>query len=65
MKEELESLEQRLEQLLNLAHNLSSEKEELIARVAALEADKQRMQEKMRAAAARIADVMERLPHDL
>ena len=65
MKEELELLEQRLEQLLTLVRQLSAEKGELIARVATLEADKKRMLEKMQAAAARIADVMERLPDEL
>ena len=65
MKAELESLEQRLEQLLALVDALAAEKRELSARVTALEADKKRMLEKMQAAANRIADVMERLPHEL
>lgn len=65
MKAELETLEQRLEQLLDLVADLSAENRELQARLTALEADKKRMMEKMQAAAARIADVMERLPHEL
>lgn len=65
MKAELEALEQRLEQLLTLVEHLSSDKRDLLVRVATLEADKQRMLDKMHAAAARIADVMERLPHEL
>ena len=65
MKAELELLEQRLEQLLTLVDALAAEKRELSARVVSLEADKKRMLEKMQTAAARIADVMERLPHEL
>ena len=65
MKAELETLEQRLEQLLALVTQISADKRELIARVTALEDDKKRMMEKMQAAAARIVDVMERLPHEL
>jgi chromosome segregation ATPase len=65
MKAEIELLEQRVEQLLDLVHSLDAANRDLKLRVSTLEADKTRMLEKMQAAAARIADVMERLPHEL
>lgn len=62
MDAELTALEQKLDDMLSLCGRLRAENQELRARVAGLEGEKQRLSEKMDAARGRLESLVTRLP---
>lgn len=62
MDNELAQLEQRIDQLIALNHKLRSENSDLRARIAALEADKHRLGDKLQRAIAGVEAALQQLP---
>lgn len=62
MKIELDSLEQKVDQVLGKCRSLEDENRQLRAQVAALEADKLALTEKMEAARSRLETLVTQLP---
>ncbi|MCB1906054.1 MAG: hypothetical protein KDH15_01695 [Rhodocyclaceae bacterium] len=62
MDAELSRLEQQIEQLATLYHQLTSENRELRDRLAVVEADNRRLRDKVEIAAVRVEAVLEQLP---
>lgn len=62
MEQELLALEERIEQFITLCRNLRAENQELRTRVAGLETERNRLNEKIEAACARLEALMARLP---
>lgn len=62
MKVELESLEQKVDQVLGVCAGLRDENRELRAKVSALEADKRTLSEKVETARVRLEALMTQLP---
>jgi cell division protein ZapB len=64
MNQELAGLEQKIEQVLALCQGLRAENQELRTRIAVVEADKRRLNEKIEVAGARLEALMEKLPEE-
>ncbi len=62
MDRELFALEERLEQFIALCQSLRAENQELRTRVAGLEAERARLNEKIEAACSRLETLMEHIP---
>lgn len=62
MDSELLDLEERIEHFIALCQNLRAENQELRTRVAGLEAERKRLNDKIDAACARLASLMEGIP---
>lgn len=62
MDRDLFALEERIEQFIALCQNLRAENQELRTRVAGLEVERNRLNEKIEAACARLESLMERVP---
>ncbi|BBO19427.1 MAG: hypothetical protein AMXMBFR31_00330 [Candidatus Desulfobacillus denitrificans] len=62
MDRELFALEERIEQFITLCHNLRAENQELRTRVAGLEVERNRLNEKIENACTRLESLMERMP---
>ncbi|WP_459949299.1 cell division protein ZapB [Denitratisoma sp. agr-D3] len=62
MNTDLESLEQKVDQVLTLCGRLQAQNAELRGRVSALEAEKQALTDKMETARERLAGLMDKLP---
>jgi cell division protein ZapB len=62
MDRELFALEERIEQFITLCQNLRAENQELRTRVAGLEVERNRLNEKIEAACARLEALLERVP---
>ncbi|MDR2241003.1 MAG: hypothetical protein LBE33_11235 [Zoogloeaceae bacterium] len=62
MERELSSLEERIEQFIALCQSLRVENQDLRTRVARLDAEHKRLNEKIDAACSRLESLMERLP---
>jgi len=62
MDRDLFALEERIEQFIALCQNLRAENQELRTRVAALEGERNRLNEKIEAACARLEALMEKVP---
>lgn len=62
MDNELFALEERIEQFISLCQNLRSENQDLRTRVASLEGERKRLNEKIDAACGRLEGLLERLP---
>ena len=62
MERELLALEERIEQFISLCHNLRLENQELRTRVANLEVERNRLNEKIETACGKLESLMERIP---
>lgn len=62
MERELFALEDRIEQFITLCQNLRAENQELRTRVAGLEVERNRLNEKIETACAQLESLMERIP---
>ncbi len=62
MDRELFALEERIEQFISLCHDLRTENQELRTRVAGLEVERSRLNEKIETACTRLEFLMERMP---
>jgi cell division protein ZapB len=62
MERELLGLEERIEQFIALCQNLRAENQALRTQVAGLEAERNRLREKIEAACMRLEALMERIP---
>jgi cell division protein ZapB len=62
MDRELFALEERIEQFITLCQNLRTENQELRTRVAGLEVERNRLNEKIETACDRLESLMERMP---
>lgn len=62
MENDLDTLEQKVDQVLSLCDHLYAENVALLGRVQALEAEKQTLTEKMDAARTRLAGLVDKLP---
>jgi len=62
MDRELFALEERIQQFVTLCQNLRSENQELRTRVAGLEVERNRLNEKIETACTRLESLMERVP---
>jgi len=62
MDRELFALEERIQQFVTLCQNLRSENQELRTRVAGLEVERNRLNEKIETACIRLESLMERVP---
>ncbi len=62
MDSELFALEEKIEQFIALCQNLRGENQELRTRVASLEGERKRLNDKIDAACGRLEGLMERLP---
>ena len=62
MDRELFALEERIEQFITLCQNLRAENQELRTRVASLEVERNRLNEKIETACTRLEALMERVP---
>lgn len=62
MDRELFALEERIEQFITLCQNLRTENQELRTRVAGLEVERNRLNEKIETACARLETLMEQMP---
>jgi len=62
MDDELAALEQKLDEFLALCHSLRAENMELRTRLAGMEGEKHRLNQKVDAATARLEALMEKLP---
>lgn len=62
MDRELFALEERIEQFITLCQNLRAENQELRTRVAGLEVERSRLNEKIETACTRLESLMERIP---
>lgn len=62
MDRELFTLEERIEQFITLCQNLRAENQELRTRVAGLEVERNRLNEKIETACTRLESLMERIP---
>jgi cell division protein ZapB len=62
MDRELFALEERIEQFITLCQNLRTENQELRTRVAGLEVERNRLNEKIETACGRLESLMERMP---
>ena len=62
MNRELFALEERIEHFITLCQNLRAENQELRTRVAGLEAERGRLNEKIETACIRLESLMERIP---
>lgn len=62
MDSELFALEERIEQFITLCQSLRAENQELRTRVAGLEVERNRLNEKIDAACGRLEGLMEKLP---
>jgi len=62
MDRDLFALEERIEQFIALCHNLRSENQELRTRVANLEVERTRLNEKIETACARLESLVEQIP---
>ncbi|MBM3391301.1 MAG: hypothetical protein FJY34_04900 [Betaproteobacteria bacterium] len=62
MDRELFALEERIQQFVTLCQNLRSENQELRTRVAGLEVERNRLNEKIETACSRLESLMERVP---
>jgi cell division protein ZapB len=62
MDRELFALEERIQQFVTLCQNLRSENQELRTRVAGLEVERNRLNEKIEVACTRLESLMERVP---
>ena len=62
MDRELSALEERIGQFITLCQNLRSENQELRTRVAGLEAERKRLNDKIEQACARLEALMQRVP---
>ena len=62
MENELAQLEQRIDAIVALNHKLRSENSDLHARIAALEADKRRLGDKLQRAIAGVEAALQQLP---
>jgi cell division protein ZapB len=62
MDRELFALEERIEQFIALCQNLRAENQELRTRVAGLEVERNRLNEKIDEACTRLEGIMERVP---
>ncbi|MEZ5616206.1 MAG: hypothetical protein R3E35_13445 [Rhodocyclaceae bacterium] len=62
MDRELFALEERIEQFITLCQNLRAENQELRTRVAGLEVERNRLNEKIDEACTRLEGIMERVP---
>jgi cell division protein ZapB len=62
MDRELFALEERIQQFVTLCQNLRSENQELRTRVAGLEVERNRLNEKIETACTRLESLMERMP---
>ncbi len=62
MDRDLFALEERIQQFVTLCQNLRSENQELRTRVAGLEVERNRLNEKIETACSRLESLMERVP---
>ena len=62
MDRELFALEERIEQFITLCQNLRAENQALRTRLAGLEVERKRLNEKIEAACTRLEALMERVP---
>ncbi len=62
MERELFALEERIEQFVTLCQSLRAENQELRTRVAGLEVERVRLNEKIETACSRLESLMERMP---
>ncbi len=62
MDRELFALEERIEQFISLCQNLRAENQELRTRVAGLEVERNRLNEKIETACIQLESLMERIP---
>lgn len=62
MDSELFALEERIEHFIALCQSLRAENQELRTRVAGLEAERKRLNDKIDSACARLASLMEGIP---
>lgn len=62
MERELFALEERIEQFVTLCQSLRAENQELRTRVAGLEVERSRLNEKIETACTRLESLMERMP---
>lgn len=62
MDRDLFALEERIEQFITLCQNLRIENQELRTRVAGLEVERSRLNEKIETACTRLESLMERIP---
>ncbi len=62
MDRDLFALEERIEQFISLCQNLRAENQELRTRVAGLEVERGRLNEKIETACTRLESLMERIP---
>ena len=62
MDRDLFALEERIEQFITLCQNLRAENQELRTRVASLEVERNRLNEKIETACTRLESLMERMP---
>jgi cell division protein ZapB len=62
MDRELFALEERIQQFVTLCQNLRSENQELRTRVAGLEVERNRLNEKIETACSRLEGLLERVP---
>ena len=62
MDRELFALDERIEQFISLCQNLRTENQELRTRVAGLEVERSRLNEKIDTACGRLESIMERMP---
>ena len=64
MNTELEALESKVEQVVALVHQLRAENEVLRNQIAAAEAERLQLRQKMNAARDRLEGLMDKLPED-
>lgn len=62
MDRDLFALEERIEQFIALCQNLRAENQELRTRVAGLEVERNRLNEKIETACSRLESLVERIP---
>jgi len=62
MDRELFALEERIEQFITLCQNLRAENQELRTKVAGLEVERNRLNEKIETACTRLESLMQRVP---
>ena len=62
MDRDLFALEERIEQFIALCQNLRTENQELRTRVAGLEVERNRLNDKIETACARLESLVERIP---
>ncbi len=62
MDRDLFALEERIEQFITLCQNLRTENQELRTRMAGLEVERNRLNEKIETACSRLESLMEQMP---